>query len=46
MASVELDLRRLAPSEAPRTAEVEAAKTADALRVRGPVSGWPPSSRC
>ena len=39
MASVELDLRRLAPSEAPRTADVEAAKTADSLRVRGPVPG-------
>jgi len=39
MASVELDLRRLVPSEAPRAADVEAARTADSLRVRGPVSG-------
>jgi hypothetical protein len=39
MASVELDLRRLAPSEAPRGADVEAARTADSVRVRGPVSG-------
>jgi hypothetical protein len=39
MVSVELDLRRLATSEAPRPAEVAAAGTADAVRVRGPVSG-------
>ena len=39
MASIELDLRRLVPSEAPRAADVEAARTADSLRVRGPVSG-------
>jgi hypothetical protein len=39
MASVELDLRRLVPSEAPRAADVEAARTADSVRVRGPVGG-------
>jgi hypothetical protein len=39
MASVELDLRRLATSEAPRPADVAAAGTADSVRVRGPVSG-------
>jgi hypothetical protein len=39
MASVELDLRRLATSEAPRPAAVAAAGTADSLLVRGPVSG-------
>jgi hypothetical protein len=39
MVSVELDLRRLATSEAPRPADVAAARTADSLRVRGPVSG-------
>jgi hypothetical protein len=39
MASVELDLRRLAASEAPRPADVAAAGTAESLRVRGPVSG-------
>jgi hypothetical protein len=39
MASVELDLRRLATSEAPRPADVAAAGNADSVRVRGPVSG-------
>src|ERR1700712_5490663 len=39
MASVELDLRRLATSEAPRPADVAAAGTADSVRVPGPVSG-------
>src|ERR1700712_1000219 len=39
MASVELDLRRLRVSEAPRPAAVAAAGTADSVLVRGPVSG-------
>jgi hypothetical protein len=37
MSSVQLDLRRLEPGEAPRPGDVAAAADADALRVRGPV---------
>src|SRR3954453_11605322 len=39
MASVELDLRRLEPGQAPRPENVAAAAEAESLRVRGPVSG-------
>lgn len=39
MPSVELDLRRLEPTEAPRAALLEPVATADALVVRGPVAG-------
>ena len=39
MASVELDLRRLGPGEAPRPAQLEPVPGADALVVRGPVAG-------
>ena len=39
MSSVELDLRRLDPGEAPRASQLEAVATADALVVRGPVAG-------
>src|SRR3954447_16238372 len=39
MASVELDLRRLEPGQAPRRENVAAAEQAESLRVRGPVPG-------
>jgi hypothetical protein len=39
MASVELDLRRLEPGQAPRPENVAAAEEAESLRVRGPVPG-------
>jgi hypothetical protein len=38
MSSVELDLRRLDPGQAPRPEDVAAAGEADRLRVRGPVA--------
>jgi hypothetical protein len=37
MASLQLDLRRLEPGQAPRPQDVAAAGEADSLRVRGPV---------
>ena len=37
MASVELDLRRLEPGQAPRPEDVAAAADAESVRVRGPV---------
>ena len=37
MASVELDLRRLEPGQAPRPEDVAAAGEAESVRVRGPV---------
>jgi hypothetical protein len=39
MSSVQLDLRRLAPGEAPRQGDVAAAGTAESVVVRGPVHG-------
>jgi hypothetical protein len=39
MASVELDLRRLEPGEAPRAGDIAGAREADSLVVRGPVHG-------
>ena len=39
MASVELDLRRLEPGQAPRPENVAAAEEAESLHVRGPVPG-------
>ncbi len=39
MGSVELDLRRLAAGEAPRTASVASASDATSVLVRGPVAG-------
>jgi hypothetical protein len=37
MPSVQLDLRRLEPGEAPRDADVAAAADAESVTVRGPV---------
>jgi hypothetical protein len=39
MSSVELDLRRLGPAEAPLRSQLEAVATAGRLVVRGPVAG-------
>ncbi|MDK3255536.1 hypothetical protein [Blastococcus capsensis] len=39
MSSVELDLRRLEPGEAPRASQLETVPTAASLVVRGPVAG-------
>lgn len=39
MSSVELDLRRLGPAEAPLRSQLEPVVTADRLVVRGPVAG-------
>ncbi|MCF6509563.1 hypothetical protein E9549_19500 [Blastococcus sp. MG754426] len=39
MSSVELDLRRLGPAEAPLRSQLEPVATADRLLVRGPVAG-------
>ncbi|RZU33468.1 hypothetical protein [Blastococcus saxobsidens] len=39
MSSVELDLRRLTPGEAPRPAQLEPVAAADSVVVRGPVPG-------